>query len=259
MLACTRSGSSGHSWKYWGAVQGKNNHQWWCCDCVCSASCYYHCCKCLGYGCGKCVEAQQNKQQKQHRKQPDNADKWHRQSLAHQLTSPLVSSLDVGRHSITWGTTDWAAEACALFSKHGFVVLSGVLAADQHSAVLRDCERVAEQIVGPQRAGNRGPGRYSFGVASSSAGMLHVESFAQELLNSGWGSSWFTTQPTSRGPHSSFSQGGIVIIWSMCGMFLVLFRLLWTRFLDMFCFWRDLYLQINLICVEVAFDAYMDV
>ena len=57
------------------------------------------------------MEAQQNKQQKQHRKQPDNADKWHRQSLAHQLTSPLVSSLDVGRHGITWGTTDWAAEA----------------------------------------------------------------------------------------------------------------------------------------------------
>lgn len=94
------------------------------------------------------------------------------------------SSLNIASHSIRWSTRSWATDAQALFAEHGFVVIDDVLTADQQRAVLSDCEAVAKEMIGPQCAGNRGPGRYSFGVASSTGGMLHLESFAQHLLNS---------------------------------------------------------------------------
>ena len=102
-----------------------------------------------------------------------------------QLANKLTTSLNVQFHSVTWGLIGWTAEARKSFNEHGFVVINNVLDSNQCSAVLTDCECAAKDIVGPGRAGNRGYGRYSFGVASSSGAMLHCESFAQHLLNGG--------------------------------------------------------------------------
>lgn len=58
--------------------------------------------------------------------------------------------------------------AFGIFQAAGFVLVADVLSAKQCRGVLRSCEALAEQIVGPMRLGNRGLGRYSFGKASSS-------------------------------------------------------------------------------------------
>ena len=89
-------------------------------------------------------------------------------------------------HCITCGSNGWEDEAYKLFSDHGFVVLQNVLEPHQYEAVLQDCKQAAEKIVQPEGVGdrgNRGPGRYSFGVASSTGGMFHLQSFSQHLLD----------------------------------------------------------------------------
>ena len=145
-------------WEYWGK---NHNFKWWCSCCWEKPKCYYHCTQCLQYVCKKCKDTQE-----------------------HQARSPFVSALDVRKHSIVCGADGWAELAYDLFCKDGFVVIHDVLTMSQCNAVRQDCERVAKEIVGPERGGNRGPGRYSFGIASGSGGMLHVKSFAQHLLGS---------------------------------------------------------------------------
>lgn len=92
------------------------------------------------------------------------------------------TTLKVSMYTTSCRHEGWQGDAFDIFAEHGFVVVEHVLALHQCSAVLRDCERVAEEIVGHGRRGNRGPGRYSFGKASSSGSMLHVPSFARHLL-----------------------------------------------------------------------------
>lgn len=101
-------------------------------------------------------------------------------------TTPARSFLDVGRHSTTWCETkaDWADAAFKLFARDGFVVIEDLLSPLEQAEVLCACEREAAKIVGPERRGNRGPGRYSFGAASSTGGMLHVPEFSRHLLES---------------------------------------------------------------------------
>ncbi len=87
------------------------------------------------------------------------------------------------RHVVRWEVSNWVSDAASKFRNDGFVVIDAVLEADERQAVLDDCHHVAKQIVGPFNRGNRGPGRYSFGVASSTGGMLHLDSFALFLLD----------------------------------------------------------------------------
>ena len=99
----------------------------------------------------------------------------------------MDSTLDVISYSITWGSTGWVDDALKIFPDHGFVVVHNTLEADQCQDVLQDCQQAAEKIVRPQgtgERGNRGPGRYSFGVASTTGGMLHLENFSKHLLDS---------------------------------------------------------------------------
>ena len=81
------------------------------------------------------------------------------------------SSLDLPTFSTRLGSHRWVESASALFYEHGFVVIPGVLYANECEAVLSVCHRVATHAVGPEKFGNRGPGRYSFGVASSSGAL----------------------------------------------------------------------------------------
>ena len=83
---------------------------------------------------------------------------------------------------MTFDTANWESVSLDLFEENGFVVLPGALSEQEYLAVLEDCKAAAKQFVGPKKAGNRGPGRYSFGVASSTMGMLHAPSFSEHLL-----------------------------------------------------------------------------
>ena len=49
--------------------------------------------------------------------------------------------------------------------------------------VLEVCNAVAKEMVGPERAGNRGCGRYSFGWAPSTGSILHERAIASNLLS----------------------------------------------------------------------------
>lgn len=115
------------------------------------------------------------------------------QASAVQLPKPLLAPrvtipetlLEVSEFTTSCEGPGWEDNAFELFATHGFVVVEGVLKLHQYAAVLRDCERVAGKMVGPERRGNRGPGRYSFGIASSTGSMLHEPSFTRHLLDHG--------------------------------------------------------------------------
>ena len=98
--------------------------------------------------------------------------------------SPESSSLDIGSHSVDVDDLYWADNAFKLFSYDGFVIVNGALTLLESDEMHRACKDAAADIVGSDRAGNRGPGRYSFGVASSTGSMLHVPAFACCLLDS---------------------------------------------------------------------------
>jgi hypothetical protein len=151
-------------WEFW----GKNDKEKWRCSCCwVKAKYFFYCAQCSQYLCKTC-----------------------KQTVEHQSKTPLVSTLDVCKHTIVWGSDGWVSSAHDHFRKNGFVLIKGVLTLDQCTAVHQDCERIAQQIVGPERNGNRGPGRYSFGNASNSGGMLHVQSFAEHLLGSACSKLW---------------------------------------------------------------------
>jgi len=101
--------------------------------------------------------------------------------------APPPTSLDVKKLSVSSEAPDWEVRAFELFSEHGFVIVEDLLKLHQYTAVHRDCESAAKAMVGNDRRGNRGPGRYSFGVASSSGSMLHVGTWARHLLDGAGG------------------------------------------------------------------------
>jgi len=99
--------------------------------------------------------------------------------------SPSTSTLKVTDYSVSINTPGWKDEAYRIFCHAGFVLIQDVLSTDQCEEVHQACESIAEEIVGPSRSGNRGNGRYSFGVASSTGSILHVPAIANNLLNHG--------------------------------------------------------------------------
>merc|ERR1719277_2117193 len=99
--------------------------------------------------------------------------------------APPPTALQIANFSAICGADGWVERAFEIFREHGFVIVEDLLKLHQHSAVLRDCERVAKALVGSERKGNRGPGRYSFGVGSSTGSMLHLPSYTRHLLDSG--------------------------------------------------------------------------
>lgn len=97
--------------------------------------------------------------------------------------SEPASTLKVSEYSVSHQTENWEATALAIFRKSGFVVVEDVLNDVQCREVLEVCNTVAKEMVGPDRAGNRGPGRYSFGTASSTGSILHERAIASNLLS----------------------------------------------------------------------------
>lgn len=96
------------------------------------------------------------------------------------------STLDVTKYSVSCNEFDWACRAYEIFEDSGFVIVEDVLDLVQCQEVVMECESLAEQIVCPsRRSGNRGPGRYSMGIASSTGSVLHLPSFARVLLDYG--------------------------------------------------------------------------
>ena len=67
--------------------------------------------------------------------------------------------------------------AVRIFRRDGFVVVRDVLTPDQARFLRRGCEREAEALVAedPNRDGNRGTNRYSWGGASLTNSLLHRE------------------------------------------------------------------------------------
>ena len=67
--------------------------------------------------------------------------------------------------------------AVRIFYRDGFVVIRDVLDRDQVGFLRAGCEREADAIVAldPERKGNRGPYRYSYGGASMTESVLHRE------------------------------------------------------------------------------------
>ena len=160
-----------HRWTYWGAYK---DGRWWCSHCHCHALHYHRCKHCLQWRCDTCVRL---------RRKPTR----YREALLSVAERPSCSVLDVRNHSVAWdaNAASWVSDAHKLFSNNGFVIIHNVLEPNERHTVLQDCEHAAEQIVGFERRGNRGPGRYSFGSGSSTGSMLHVQSFSTYLLNNG--------------------------------------------------------------------------
>jgi len=73
--------------------------------------------------------------------------------------------------------TDRAAE---LFYRDGFVCVKNVLTADQLNFLRSGCDRVIKEMLAldPDRTGNRGSHRYSFGGASKTGAQLHHPEWA---------------------------------------------------------------------------------
>lgn len=67
------------------------------------------------------------------------------------------------------------ARAVALFRRDGFVVIAGVLSAEQTAFLANGCAEVAKAILAldESRGGNRGSYRYSFGGSSMTRSQLH--------------------------------------------------------------------------------------
>ncbi|CAK9075588.1 unnamed protein product [Durusdinium trenchii] len=98
---------------------------------------------------------------------------------------PSASTLEVAKFTVSTSMDGWEEQGFQIFRKSGFVIIEDVLDHVQCSEVLEDCRQMAKEIVAPQGAGNRGKGRYSFGVASSTGSILHREAIAKHLLNEG--------------------------------------------------------------------------
>mmetsp|Transcript_3573 Transcript_3573/g.6334 ORF Transcript_3573/g.6334 Transcript_3573/m.6334 type:complete len:353 (-) Transcript_3573:8-1066(-) len=107
----------------------------------------------------------------------------HKRSASPVRTPASQSTLKVADYSVSGNSPNWEEEAFRIYRRSGFVLVKDVLSEAQCREVLADCRGMAKEMVGPEELGNRGPGRYSFGVASSTGSILHVESIASHLLN----------------------------------------------------------------------------
>ena len=72
---------------------------------------------------------------------------------------------------------DAVGDAVRIFYRDGFVVVKDVLTPEQVAFLRAGCEREAAAITAldPERKGNRGPYRYSYGGASITNSVLHRE------------------------------------------------------------------------------------
>ena len=86
-------------------------------------------------------------------------------------------------HIVPCDDPEWIEKAYDGFKRNGFVIIPNLLSSRQCLELRQACKRVASEIVAPKRQGNRGPGRYSFGVASSTGSLLHIKPWAEHLLN----------------------------------------------------------------------------
>lgn len=96
---------------------------------------------------------------------------------------PPASTLHVDDFMVSCKNPHWEDEAIRIFQQSGFVVVLEVLNTSQCKEVLQTCEQLAEEIVALDPKGNRAPGRYSFGVASSTGSILHLPSISTHLLS----------------------------------------------------------------------------
>ena len=99
--------------------------------------------------------------------------------------SDLASALNIANHCVTVGDQGWIDHAKTLFKKDGFVVVRNVIELAACAEVRDACEDAAKRMAHPSGSmeGNRGLGRYSFGLASLTGGMLHYPAFAKYLLD----------------------------------------------------------------------------
>ncbi|CAE7490912.1 OLA1 [Symbiodinium sp. CCMP2456] len=83
------------------------------------------------------------------------------------------------------GTEDWYREAAKVLDEVGFVVILDALSDAQTTELLHKAKQVAEEmlLLDPERLGNRGPRRYSFGGASRTLHLMHIEGWEQLLDN----------------------------------------------------------------------------
>ncbi|CAE7761974.1 OLA1 [Symbiodinium necroappetens] len=83
------------------------------------------------------------------------------------------------------GTEDWYREAAKALDEVGFVVILDALSDAQTAELLHKAKQVAEKmlLLDPERLGNRGPRRYSFGGASRTLHLMHIEGWEQLLDN----------------------------------------------------------------------------
>lgn len=81
------------------------------------------------------------------------------------------------------GTAAWALEAAGAFEVLGFVAVLDAIPVSLSKQLLATAEEVARQMLSldPQRLGNRGPRRYSFGGASQYMHIMHVQPWAELL------------------------------------------------------------------------------
>eukprot|EP00927_Polykrikos_kofoidii_P041132 TRINITY_DN35049_c0_g1_i1.p1 TRINITY_DN35049_c0_g1~~TRINITY_DN35049_c0_g1_i1.p1 ORF type:complete len:608 (+),score=83.20 TRINITY_DN35049_c0_g1_i1:51-1826(+) len=81
--------------------------------------------------------------------------------------------------------TGWSMTALRLFRRNGFVVVKGALDANCCHKLLDGCREAEKQIFLATGlhglSGNRGPGRWSFAVASKTGSMLHHEAWVSML------------------------------------------------------------------------------
>ena len=96
---------------------------------------------------------------------------------------PPPSTLHVADFMVSCKMPRWEDEAMRIFQESGFVVVLEVLNTSQCKEVLQTCQQLAEEIVALDPKGNRAPGRYSFGVASSTGSILHLPSISTHLLS----------------------------------------------------------------------------
>ena len=98
-----------------------------------------------------------------------------------------LSPADILDLTVALDSVDWAQRGFNIFSKEGFVIVSGVLKLHQYSRVLRDCEEQGQALRIMQPGGNRGRNRWSFGNASLTKSMFHIQSWSKYLLRAAGG------------------------------------------------------------------------
>lgn len=87
--------------------------------------------------------------------------------------------------SVELAAPGWEEAGLRIFEEQGLVVVLGVLSEEERDFVLKDCEEQAALLLEAIPGGNRGTNRYSFGNASLTDSMFHVESWPILLQTAG--------------------------------------------------------------------------